>query len=196
MYTRVIHIKEYIIVIVSVRACGRLALECQGTLRVGPKVGTTVPKIRQYCDVFRQLASNDSQATSDKMSTETHEANTMQRRNLHELTQQHQRKHICRVTKILSFFLATVALYSVSFKHYHTFRGCMHVPRRQFLNESQYATAVATEIQFYFITIIFSFMAVVTSSRVGFGVASFIPDNFCTIRNRNELTQQHQRKHT
>ena len=120
-------IKEYTIVIVY----GRLALECQSTLRVGPKVGTTVPKFWQCCDVFRQLASNDSQATSDKMSTETHEANTMQRRNLHEFSQQHQRKHICRVTKILSFFLPTVALYSVSVKHYHTFRGCMHVPTTQ-----------------------------------------------------------------
>ena len=85
-------------------------------------------------------------------------------RNRNELTQQHQRKR--KQSDEISFiaFFATVALYSVSFKHYHTFRGCMYVPRRQFLNESQYATAVATEIQFYFITIIFIFMVVVTLS--------------------------------
>ena len=142
----------------------------------------------------------------------------MQRRNLHELTQQHQRKHVCRVTKILSFFFGdsravfrfvqtlshisrlqacsapaiperiaicnscrhrnTILFYhnhfyiygyffvksSDSFGHYHKCRDCLHVLRRQFRNESEYATAVAKEIRFHFIKIIFRFMVVVTLS--------------------------------
>ena len=84
----------------------------------------------------------------DYMSTETHEANMLQRCN--------------------AAMLACTA--------------------QQFRNESEYATAVANEIQFNCIPLILRFMVVVTSIRVAFDVASFIADNFCTILNTQWLS--------
>ena len=68
------------------------------------------------------------------LSNETHEANMLQLRHRHEMTQQHWRKKITFRILILVFVIATAMVYSDSFRNYRECQGCLKWSRKDSMN--------------------------------------------------------------
>ena len=78
------------------------------------------------------------------LSNETHEANMLQRRHRHEMTQQHRWKKVTIRMGILIFVSVTDMVYSDSFRNYHECEGCLKSSRKDSMNDKSQRNLQAT----------------------------------------------------